>query len=271
MIILSHSLVLSEAQVFDADNPIVGWENLVAPGNLIADFADPDAPAVNLANPNTSLLWRSTTAADQYLTVVLNFASSVDYVGIARHNFGSSAQQVSIEGQAAEAGAWSVLVEELILADDSPVLFRFPLQPLYAVRVRMRLGSVPPRAAVLYAGPLLVMERGLYVGHTPLRYARRVRAIDGAAESGDFLGTVIVGEYRESTARFTHLDPAWWRANVEPFLNFAASQRQPFFFGWRPSTYPRESGFARLINDPQPTPDSLSHLTEIEMQMRGVP
>lgn len=135
----------------------------------------------------------------------------------------------------------------------------------------MRLGSDAPRAAVLYTGALLVMERAIYVGHTPLKYARQIDAIDGIAESGDYLGSIILGEYRESPAKFSQIDPDWYRENMEPFMAAASSLRRPFFFGWRPYTYPMESGFARLINDPWPTPDGTSHLTEIELQMRGIP
>jgi hypothetical protein len=101
-------------------------------------------------------------------------------------------------------------------------------QSLFAVRVKFQPISTAPRAAVMYAGALLVMERGIWVGHTPLKHGRRVSAIDGAAESGDFLGSIVLGEWRDSSAKFSLLDPDWYRTNMDAFLSDAVSERLPF-------------------------------------------
>jgi hypothetical protein len=270
MIVLSRTLVLSEAQTYDPDNPVIGWDNLVTISNVVADTAATGYPASNLANPNTSQEWRANDTTDQYLTVETGRVDEIDYVALARHNFGSSLTTVSVEGQAADGGSWAELIAEHLLPDDAPVLYRFTPQSLFAVRVKFQPISTAPRAAVMYAGALLVMERGIWVGHTPLKHGRRVSAIDGAAESGDYLGSIVLGEWRDSSARFSLLDPDWYRDNMDAFLSDAVSERAPFFFAWRPSTYPRECGYARLTNNPDPVPTDPSHLLEVELQMRGI-
>src|SRR5690606_28851750 len=112
--------------------------------------------------------WRGvfgSPATDEYLTATIDSVEPIDYVAVARHNFGSAQIPVSIEGAAGFTGSpavldWQELVPDVLLPDDGPVLFRFEPQPLIAVRIRMQPGNAAPTAAVMYAGKLLVCERG---------------------------------------------------------------------------------------------------------------
>lgn len=269
MIVISSSLVLAEVQDYSPDNPVIGYDNCALAENLSADSADVNYPVTNLANPSTALDWRSASTALQYLTLLTGRVDALDYIAVARHNFASAGIAVTPQGRDTADGEWIDLTQEVLLADDSPVLFRFEPQGLYQIRLRLKAGTSAPRAAVLYAGLLLVMERGIWVGHTALKYARRTEVVNGRAESGDFVGRVVIGEYRESLAKFMLLSPSFYREKMDPFL--AQAQENPFFFAWRPQSYPRESGFAVLINDPAPLPTDPSHLLEIEFAMRGVP
>lgn len=271
MIIISRTLVLSQVQTYNADNPVIGWDNLVTINNIAATSAVVNFPASNLANPVTSTdqEWRATSTADQYLTVTTGRVDPIDYVALGRHNLGSTLATVSVEGQAIEGGSWVEIVQEQILPDDSPSPFRFAPQSLFAVRIKIQPVATAPKAAVMYVGALLVMERGLWVGHTPLKYAVQVNAIDGLAESGDNLGSIVIGEWRDSPARFRGLSPTFFRTKMWPFLNVATRQRRPFFIVPRPCAYPLESGFAHLTNNPVPVPTAPNQY-EIELQMRGI-
>lgn len=269
MIVISRSLVLAEVQTYPADNPVIGWHNVVTPGRITASSEAADYPAINLANPNTSLQWRAADTAAQSIVILTEEIEPIDYIGIARHNFGSAGIALLVEGRASVVDSFTELVQEFIPPDDSPLTIRFAPQALYEVKITFATGSAALRAAVLYVGKLLVMERGLWVDHTPLKYGRRQNVLNGRAESGDFLGRIVKGEWRESPAKFQHLDPDWYREFMEPFLDVA--QEEPFFFAWRPQTYPRESGFAVLVNDAVPVPEKTSHLYEIELLMRGIP
>jgi hypothetical protein len=163
---------------------------------------------------------------------------------------------------------WTRLVQDVILPDDGPALFRFVPQTLSQIRIRLQDGNAPAQIAVVYCGLLLVMERGLYDGHTPLTYARKVEVTNGRSERGQFLGRIVTGESLASAAAFTLLTPAWFRASMDPFL--IAAKERPFFFAWRPQTYPREVGYAWLVNDPVPVNTPPSKLISIELQMGGL-
>jgi len=271
MLVLSQALVLAaQAAAIPADNPVIGWETVVEVGAITATSAATGYPVSNLLNPATHLLWKESPdspAVDQYLTIAIGTVDDLDYVGIARHNFGTAGIVVSVEGYI--DSVWTEIVEETMLPNDDAVLLRFEPQSLEAIRVRLQPGSAPAQAAVLYCGKLLEMERGLYVNHTPLSHGRKAKVVTGKSEAGNFLGRIVLNELRESVARFVLLDPAWYRTYMDDFL--AQTSERPFFFAWRPATYPFETGFAWLTNDPMPAPDDQSHLIQVELVMQGVP
>jgi hypothetical protein len=275
MIVISSALVLATTPSEpDPDNAIVGWQNVVVASNISADSAETGFPASNMANPATFLKWKGAAfnsppdspPVDEHVTIVTNSIEPIDYIAIAGHNLCSSATPVSIEGLI--SGAWQELVAPVVLPDDGPAIFRFVPQSLSQVRIRLQDGSAPASIAVVYCGLLLIMQRGLYDGHTPLTYARRVEVTNGRSERGQFLGRIVTGESLASPAAFTLLSPDWFRTYMDPFL--IAAKEIPFFFAWRPQSYPREVGYAWLTNDPMPVNAPPSKLIAIELQMGGL-
>ena len=80
MTVITRNIVLSEvtADATNANNPIVGYHNLVNSGSVAADTEDSDFPAVNVSNPSTAQRWQ---AAD---TKVSHQASGQLLAGLAR-------------------------------------------------------------------------------------------------------------------------------------------------------------------------------------------
>lgn len=267
MIVISSNLVLAQAaSAADTDLPAVGWHNVVAFGSVVADTEESGYPASNLANPATNLEWRAEDDSEQYITITTNEVDPIDYVGIAKHNLGSGEIPVSIE--MFDGADWIEIVEETMLADDGPAIFRFEAQSISQLRIRLQTGSEIPRAAVVYAGKLLDLERKIYVGHVPLTDARRLSVANNRSESGNFLGRIVLGEWRESRVPLSLITPAWFRANMRPFLKQAAEL--PFFFAWRPGTYPEECGYGWFTGDPDPAPAGPSNLIAFEWTMGGI-
>jgi hypothetical protein len=103
MIVLSPDLV-RETPVEDwratlnANNPVIGYHNIVTPYNLTASSQDPESPASNLGNPTTFDRWLATSASAQAITLATGYTGLIDYVGIARHNFGTHGGVVSLDG-----------------------------------------------------------------------------------------------------------------------------------------------------------------------------
>lgn len=271
-LVISQNFVLTDATPefpVTLDHPVIGWHSIVTPANIVADNEDPAYPASNLANPATHLEWRSDDDGLQYVTVTTGYVDEIDYVGVARHNWGS--EQIPVAIEAFVDGVWTVIVEERILPNDSPVLFRFTAASHSQVRIRLDVtsGQELPRAAVVYVGKLLVLERQIYVGHTPLPHARKSEIQNGRSESGNFLGRIELGAWRETTIPLSLLSPAWYRDHGgDEFLAVAATT--PFFFGWRPSTYPYEVGYCWTIDDPMPVPVGPSNRIAFDLKVGGI-
>lgn len=269
MIVISQNLALSGALVGVTDYPLIGWHNVVTAANVTATSEDTSYPVTNVANPATHLYWLpadESPSSDQYITIVTNTSDEIDYIAIAAHNLGTVQSVVSVEGYI--GSVWTEIVEETILADDTPVLFRFTAQVLPQIRLRIQPGDAASRVAVIYCGALLTMERRIYADHVPVTLGRVANVIDHVSEGGCFLGRVQTRETRETIAKFSLLTPAWVRTYLVPFL--AQARTMPFFFAWRPDSYPLEVGYTWLRNDPQPSNEAPANLMSVELQLEGV-
>lgn len=267
-VINAGSLVLDATGERGRDNPLIGWHNIVVAGNVTASTEDTEHPAVNLANPATNLKWQSgVNSGDEFITVVTAFSGPIDYLAIAKHNLGSAGITVSVE-TGDDGSPTTELVEETLLTDDRPVLFRFEPRVLSEIRLRMQPGTTAPEIAVLRVGELIVLPRRIYVGHTPIVHARKAKVVSPMSESGQFLGRVVTTQWTESIARLSLITPEFYREELDDFL--AGAKTDPFFFAWRPHSYPDEIGYVALTNDPMPVNEGPSGLVALELAMRGV-
>ncbi|WP_291854893.1 hypothetical protein [Bradyrhizobium sp.] len=269
MLVISQNLVLAPPPApFSANNPVVGWQNIVTVARLAASSADPAFPVANLANPSTYMGWRATSNAAQTVTITIPTADPVDYLAVAGHNFGSAGIAVGVEGRASLLNPFTALVPGAIQADDSPYLGRFVPQSLAEVRLTLAAGSVPPQAAVLYVGKLLVLQRRIYVGHRVLRFNRRANVVVGESEEGQFLGRIVLGEMSESALDMSNIAPAFYRSEMEPWLKSAV--RNPFFFAWRPFDYPNEVGYCWSAGDAQMSNQRVNGFVQASLNLRGI-
>lgn len=271
MIVVSQDVLLLEPEVsgggvLNFDSPVVGWQSIVTASNIAADTEDPDNPATNLANQATNLKWVAEDDSEQYLTVVTGTADPIDYVGVARHNFGTEQIQVSLEGD--DGGGFDELIAPVILPNDAPVIFRVAPDSFESVRLRLQTGNGIPEAAVVYVGKLLILQRRIYVGHTPIVYGRDVRVSSGMSEVGNFLGRIVTSESRSSSVSLQNITPSWYRTYMDPFVD--ACKESPFFFAWRPGTYPLETGFAWTTGQPRPVNQKNNGMMRIDLQMAGI-
>jgi len=275
-VVISQNFVAGldgEYAAANANNPLVGYETRLSIDNVIATSEQANYPATNLANPATNLLWKSEVVAEVYVEVVLDDVEPVDYVAIAAHNLGTGLIPVSVEGLvdgSASPADWVELTTDVLLPDDGPALFRFTSQSLYAVRLRMQASSnaTVPQIAVMYVGKLLVLQRRIYVGHTPIKYGRTTRVINNRSESGNFLGRIVLGEATQTSVSLQNMTATWFRSYLNPFL--LAAREAPFFFAWRPSSYPNEVGYAWLSGDVLPVNQRANGMMSVELPLGGI-
>jgi hypothetical protein len=271
MIVIASDLTITPTADINANNPVIGWQNVLLPSSIAASSTLSGYPASNLANPSTASRWQAAaTATGTGVTLTATLLNpTVDYVAVARHNFGTAAPSIIVEGvlTSASPGTWITLVQATTLPDDAPVIFRFVPRQLQSLRLRIIGGSVAPRAAVLYIGALLIVQRRLYVGHTPMQLSRNVSVVNARSESGNFLGRIITGESTDTKVDLQNLKPDWYRTNMAPFI--VAAREAPFFFAWRPGNYPLEVGYAWLTNDPKPSNARTNGMMSVALQLGG--
>ncbi len=276
-VVISSSYVLTNSTsgggIVNADNPVVGWRTIATAGVISTTTADADFPAGNMANPATHLRWLGevlSPADDEYVTVGNPDVADVDYIAIARHNLGSAGIAVSVEYLDVEQSpqAWEELIAPVLLPDDGPALFRFPKLAYAGLRLRLQPGTAAPTIAVLYAGELLTIQRRLYVGHTPINMGRELMTANPKSIAGNFLGRIVLGEKRRTTVALRNLTPAWYRANMEPFIK--AAEEIPFFWAWRPGAYPLEVGYCWFPSDPVPKNQLANGMMQIDLPLEGI-
>lgn len=273
MIVISNNLVLSAADAFGPNNPVIGWHNLVTADNISTDNEAEDYPVTNLANPITapSARWRAvglTGTSGIVIDVAINSVEDVDYLAIARHNLATETVFSTVYGSIDGGVTWTELVQEVLLPNNAPTIFRFEPQALTHIRLALEGGAGTPEIGVMYVGKLLVLQRRIYVGHTPIPYGRSQQVVNGKSEGGDFLGRIITSEQVATVADLQNMTPSWYREKMDPFIE--ASKDTPFFFAWRPQDYPYEVGFAWMTNDPQPVNQRPNGMMQIQLQMTGI-
>lgn len=275
-VVISDDLYVAPgAYGLSANNPIVGYNNIVTSGNIAATTEDPDYPVTNLANPATHLLWKSgagSPTSDEYLTITTGTASDLDYLAIARHNLGTAQAAVSVEGwdTVGSPTGYIELTAPRLLTNDNPVIFRWTAAPYPYIRLRIQDNdqAVTPYIAVLYVGKLLLLQRRIYVGHTPISYGRSIQTVNHRSINGDFLGRIITSRSVSTKVSLNNLTPDWYRDYLDPF--FVDSQDNPFFFAWRPEDYPQECGYGWMTNDPTVSNQQSNGMMTASWSMAGV-
>lgn len=248
MLYISSEVVLADvAGDLRPDGPLVGYRTLLTVSNVSADEEAAGFPASNLANPSTAEKWKGTTDDPQFITVHLGSPQACDYIGIARHNLGTIGCTIQIQASV-DGDTWEDLGDDFIPGDDAPIMVRFEDSNGPYFRLSLTPGSGVPEMAVLYLGKLLVLQRNIYVGHSPITYNYTNTVSVGLSESGEFLGGVARRANPSTDVKQANLTAAWFRAYMAPFFkqcvgNAADRQRTPFFFAWRPTSFPDEVAF----------------------------
>lgn len=285
MIVISDELVLAPpvptttpgGVTLLANNPWVGWDNIVTPATVQVDSTSELAnPIANVANPSTYLYWKSAEDVDaqpvQYVTITAPTTQMIDYIGISGHNFGSDGIGVLIEG-ATEVDSsgdpdWIDLTNEVMPADDTPMMFRFTKASYVGLRIRLALTDEPPQIAVVYCGELLILERRIYVGHRIVNYNESTNIVTGRSELGHFLGRLLLGEFNTSQIEMQNITPQFYRSGIEPWRK--AAKTRPFFWAWRPSTYPLEVGYVWSTNDMQVSNSKANGFMQASLALQGI-
>lgn len=256
-IVLSPSNEITDTSSFG----ILAYQTNVNFSGISATSEEMTGPASNMANPATAYSWTATSTASQTITIT-NAELPVDYIGIARHNLNQAGLTMRIQFD-------GVTVSDYAAVNDAQALMFFlAIASPDVITIDIIGASEPVTIAVLYAGRALLMERSIYVGHTPITYGRDRKAINGISENGQYLGEIVVSSSSSTNVSLSNLTPEWYRESLDPF--FAQSPRIPAFWAWKPSKYPAEVGFVWVTGNPRPENSVANGMMSISFDLTGI-
>ena len=240
------------------------WTRGLMASDVTASSAQDDFPADAPLRPDTFERWRPTSTSATW-EVDLGSAQPVSYVGIAAHTLGESNASVLVEYSQDGGETWQQFSARAP-GDDRAIMFL--ANEVAARNWRLTFESQAIfEVGVIYLGPVLVMQRPIYGGHTPVLLSRTTTIRTSRSRSGQFLGQDFRRRGYQTSASFSNLEPAWLRREFEPFIEDA--RIYPYFFAWRPTTYPREVAYVWTADDIAPQNSGTRELMDVSWDMVG--
>lgn len=265
MIHFSKALALA-ADPDTLDCGVIGHHSLVTADSLTATSEAFPRVIENVANDLTSLAWEASSADEQTIDVALSDEDGIDYIGIARHNLGSSRTRVKISAQL-ESGEFTTLFE-FIPADDRTIMLLTERIVPFSVRVELFPKDTPPIIAVLKVGRRLTLQRRIYAGHTPAVFGRQDEIVNGSSMNGQFLGRILIGEMLNTGVSLNNLTPRWYREEFDKFVKDARTGA--FFYSWRPLSFPDEVAYGWFTSTPRPTNEQPNGFMSVSFEMEAI-
>ena len=260
-LVIGSGVVLSEFITPEFSQAIICFDNVLGVDNVSATSASADNPITNIANASTSFLWEAGSTSSQTITINSD-GRDIDYVGLARHNLNQPGLTIEVKFNGV-----TVLQPQAVPNRDALLLILAVATPT-TIQIVISGAQVAAKVAVVYAGKSLILERGLYVGHTPITYGRDRTAINGISENGQYLGEIVVRETNSTQVSLKNLTPLWYRENLDPF--FSASPRAPCFWSWRSIDYPSEVGYCWTEGNPKPVNQLSNGMMSIDWNFKGI-
>ena len=227
----------------DPNAPIILYQNRLV-GSSVAVTSGTGGQLV--LSPNTFDRWNFT--GTQSITFTLPASLPIDAIGVGAHNL--SGRTITAEYSTDTTGAFIAFSSASAQTDNLPALFIN--NQVSARRIRITVsGSGVGFIGVVYAGLKLQMPYPIYGGHSPLPLSATTDYFNNRSESGEWIGRQIRRRGFETSVDFTRLKPDWYRANFQPFVESA--KQEPFFFAWRPVSYPSEVGYCWTDSDIRPS------------------
>nr|WP_297388276.1 discoidin domain-containing protein [uncultured Roseateles sp.] len=263
-IVITSDLVLSASLAQPLTHARIGHATYTRTGTATASTEADGFDAANAANPLTYEFWRP-TALPAWWRLDAGAAVDCDYIGVAAHTLGSSGCTVYAE-YSLDGTTWETLAD-VLPADDAPIMFLFAQTTARYWRVRVT-GSTLPSVGVVYVGKALAMYRPIYGGHTPITLSRESEMRPTKSEGGQWLGRTVIRKGSKTKVAYQHLPAAWVREQFLPFIRDAVSY--PYFFAWRPQTYPLEVGYVWTNDDIAPGNMGVRDLMAVDWNMEGL-
>ena len=253
-----------EAESYPLTHARIGWHRY--DGSVSASSAAAGFPASAAKSMNTYEFWKPTSLA-AWWKIDLGSAKVVNYCGIAVHDW--SGNDVTVQYSTNNTD-WISINSASYVIDSAPLLFLFPSVSARYWRVFID-GPTVGVAAHIRFGEMLSMMRPFFAGHTPIPLSRQTVIQPNVSERGQFLGRSAIRSGVQTSAEWMHLDPDWYRANFDPFVQ--AARTDTFFFAWRPdpdSPSKNDVAYCWTNDDIAPSNMGIRDLMQVGFSMSGV-
>ncbi len=261
-IYISNALYLAASYDAPRSAPMIGWHSAIPYGEIAAGF-DGDEPenAPALWGPDTysyveSGAIDSPSPTTYYIYMANPNLISINYVGVAGHNFGDNAGNVLMQYKtqySMDNSTWTDAISLHQQLDNRAIIMAFTpvIAPFWRIVVVVEAyeeeTELKIKVAHVRAGTLLRLQRSMYVGVTPFTIDREVDLVDRDGDTGLYLGDIVKREFQNYTINQNHNDPGFVRTYILPFLDHCGlvgkisyGPQGSFFAGWRPDLYPNE-------------------------------
>jgi hypothetical protein len=266
-VVLSKSIVLTLAEAgLPLDHPRACIENLLQPGSVSASsYVSDEFHPENVIDGNTFDWWRP-TAMPAWVGGLTAAAEDVDFVGIAAHTLGSDGCTAVLQYN--NGSGWIDCHDPVTPIDDDVLMVFFDTVFSSLFRLYVSGGSAPS-IGVLYVGRAFVFPQKFYVGYTPITFDTRTEFKRNVSDGGYDLGRTIMRDGVANSFTVSHLPAQWVRSQLVPALDIMDTQ--PFFFAWRPGTYPTEVAYVWTQGSrPSPINSGPGSLMSVSFDVRGM-
>jgi hypothetical protein len=201
------------------NNPIIGWQNVAQLSTASATSTTSGFPAIAALTYASYEGWKPDGTSG---TFTLSLNDNLDYIGIQFIGSGTATIEYVYGATTVSSGSF---------AANGAAMLLFDFQSVQTIRVIV--SSFSGYLANIMCGRYTELQRKIYVGHTPINYARNVDRVQGLSESGQFLGHIVRRRTKSTTIDVANLTPDYYRTTLDPF--FAASTEQPHYWSYRRS------------------------------------
>jgi hypothetical protein len=269
MIIIPQAFLLSQDTAAPLTHSRIGYQTFTR-GALASQVTVSSQTATGPADaplrPDTYEFWQA-SAIPATWQINLGSVKDIDYVGIAGHTIGTAGGAIKVE-YSINGTDWVLFSSEVAPANDAPLLFLDEEVSALHVRLTLSLSAIAPQIAVIYIGKALAMQRAIYGSHTPITMSRETVLKRALSRGGRFLGQNYMRSGVKTDASFRNLKADWIRSDFDPFV--LSARRFPYFFGWRPQTYPNEVGFVWTNDDIVPSNQGQRDFMQVSWSMKGI-
>ncbi len=239
---------------------IIAYNNLLEGAALTTTGVDDaDNPLANIANGLPMDYWETRNSTNDYIYADLGTAQAVDYWAIYGHDVAGITPGLRLH-HSNNGSNYTAYNSYLAPVNGRPSMQRGATVNARYWRILLDSGSARiKRLAVVTVGKRLDLPTGMQVGFVPPWLGVKVKHQSQLSSSGQFIGRSVKRLEYQTDIALQHLEPAWVRNELAPFLEHA--QSKPFVFFWDYDNYPDEGAYCWLRDNPTSNYSTTVHMS----------